>query len=75
MVPLVLGVPIGLAAAGALLPAAIALAGAILLILAIVGLSSLATSVLHLVVRDRRRGELLALVFIIVLPLSGCCPD
>ena len=74
MVPLVLGVPIGLAAAGALLPAAISLAGGILLIIAIVGLSSLATSILHLVARDRRRGELLALVFIIVLPLVGMIP-
>ena len=74
MVPLVLGIPIGLAAAGAMLPAAVALAGAILMILAIVGLSSLATSVLHLVARDRRRGELLALVFIIVMPLMGMVP-
>lgn len=74
MLPLVLGVPIGLAAGGARLPAAMALAGAILLILAIVGLSSLATSILHLVARDRRRGELLALVFIIVLPLVGMVP-
>ncbi len=57
-----------------MLPAAVALAGAILLTLAIVGLSSLATSVLHLVARDRRRGELLALVFIIVLPLVGMVP-
>jgi hypothetical protein len=74
MVPLVLGVPIGLAAGGALMPAAIALAGGVLLILAIIGLSSIATSVLHLVARDRRRGELLALVFIIVLPLIGMVP-
>lgn len=74
MVPLVLGVPIGLGAAGAVFPAAMALAGAILFILAIVGLSSLATSVLHLVARDRRRGELVALVLIIVLPLVGIIP-
>ncbi len=57
-----------------LVPAAIALAGAVLLIVAIVGLSSLAISVLHLVARDRRRGELVALVFIIVLPLVGMIP-
>lgn len=74
MVPLALGVPIGLAAAGATAAAAFALAGAILLILAIVGLSSLATSILHLVARDRRRGELVALVLIIVLPLVGMIP-
>ena len=74
MVPLVLGVPIGLAVAGAMVPAVLAAAGAILLILAIIGLSSLATSVLHLVARDRRRGELMALLLIIVLPLVGMVP-
>lgn len=74
MVPLILGVPIGLAIAGAIVPAAVASAGAILFVLAIVGLSSLATSIMHLVARDRRRGELLALIFIIVLPLVGFIP-
>ncbi|MDQ3488320.1 MAG: hypothetical protein M3468_11380 [Acidobacteriota bacterium] len=74
MVPLICGIPIGLLAAGAFLPAAVALAGAILFILAIVGLSSLATSIMHLLARDRRRGELLALIFIIVLPLVGLVP-
>jgi hypothetical protein len=74
MVPLVVGVPIGLAAGGAVLPAVISCAAAILLILAVVGLSSLATSVLHLLARDRRRGELLALLLIIILPLVGMIP-
>ena len=75
MVPLVLGIPIGLAAAGALFAAGVALAGAILFILAIVGLSSLATRIMHLLALDRRRGELLALIFIIVLPLVGLFPS
>lgn len=74
MVPLVLGIPAGLAAAGAFGAAVVALAAGVLLIAAIVGLSSVATSVLHLVARNRRRGELVALVFIVVLPVIGMIP-
>ncbi|CAN5740228.1 hypothetical protein BH24ACI5_BH24ACI5_15840 [soil metagenome] len=74
MVPLALGVPVGLAAAGAVTAALLALAGAALLILTVVALSALATSILHLVARNRRRGELIGLVFIIVLPLIGLLP-
>ena len=74
MIPLALGVPVGLAAAGAPVAAALALVGALLLIVAVVGISSLATSILHLVARDRRRGEVLALLFIVILPLVGLLP-
>lgn len=75
MIPLVAGVPLGLAAAGALQAALATLAGAVLLVLVIVGLAGLATSVLHLVVRDRRRGELLALAFIIIVPMISLLPS
>ncbi|MEX2663781.1 MAG: hypothetical protein WD227_17745 [Vicinamibacterales bacterium] len=74
MLPLVLGIPVGLAAGGAVGAALVALAGALLLIAVIVGLSSLTTSILHLVARDRRRGELVALVFIIILPMVMMLP-
>lgn len=74
-IPLVVGVPIGLAAGGAFVAALLVLPAAFLLIAIIVGLSALATSVLHLVARDRRRGELAALVFIIVLPLVALLPS
>lgn len=74
MIPLALGIPIGLAAAGTAWAALLALGGAVLLILIIIGLSAAATSVLHLVARDRRRGELVALVFIVVLPLVALLP-
>jgi hypothetical protein len=75
MVPLVLGIPVGLAAAGALVPALAALAAAVLFIILIVGLAALATSALHLIVRDRRRGELLTLLFIIVIPVVAMLPS
>lgn len=74
LVPLVVGIPIGLAAAGGIVSSVVTLVGALLLMAAIVGLSSLTTSVLHLVARDRRRGELVALVFIIVLPVVVMLP-
>jgi hypothetical protein len=66
--------PIGLLAGGAVAAAAIALAGGLLFITALIGLTALSASVVHLVVRDRRRGELVALFFVIVLPLIGMLP-
>jgi hypothetical protein len=75
MVPLVLGIPIGLAAAGALVPAVAMLAAGLLFIVLIVGLAALATSLLHLIVRDRRRGELITLLFIFVIPVAAMVPS
>lgn len=72
--PPLAGMAVGLAAAGSPAGAAIALAAGLLLLLVLVGLSALATFVLHLVVRDRRRGELIALLFIIVIPTLALLP-
>jgi hypothetical protein len=74
IVPIVLFVPIGLAASGAFASAAVALAGGVLLLAVVVGLSALTTSLLHLIVRDRRRGELLALLFILIIPAASMLP-
>jgi hypothetical protein len=74
MLPLVSGIPIGLLAGGAFGAAVLALSSGALLVAAIVGLSSLATSVLHLAVRDKRRGQLLALLFILMIPMWGIMP-
>jgi hypothetical protein len=43
----------------------------LLLLVVIVGLSTLTSCVAQLVLRDRRRGELVALAFILLLPLLG----
>ncbi len=72
--PVVLSIPVGLAAAGAWMGAAISFVAGVLLILCLIGLSALSTLLLHLVVRDRRRGELLALLFIVVLPALSLMP-
>jgi hypothetical protein len=74
-IPLLLGLPVGIAAAGALVPAAIAAIAAVLLVATLIGLSAIAAFVLHLIVRDRRRGELITLVVILILPLVGLLPS
>lgn len=68
LLPMMLGVPIGLVAGGAIGASAAALAAGALLVLVVLGIASLAASLLHLAVRDRRRGEWLTLLFIVVLP-------
>jgi hypothetical protein len=72
--PVVLALPVGLAAGGAALAAVLAFAAGALLILCLIGLSTVATLLLHLVARDRRRGELLALLFIILVPVLALLP-
>jgi hypothetical protein len=71
MIPVIVFLPLGLAAGGALTAAALALAAGILFLAALTGLSMLTACVVQLVLRDRRRGELVALVFILVAPLAG----
>jgi hypothetical protein len=75
LIPIVLALPVGLAAGGAFGAALTALAGGVLMLAAVIGLSSLATSMIHLAVRDRRRGELLTLGVILIIPLLGMLPS
>jgi hypothetical protein len=72
-IPVVAALPIGAALGGALSVATIALAAGVLLLLLLVGLSALSTLVLHLAVRDRRRGEWLALI-LMMLPMLFILP-
>jgi ABC-2 type transport system permease protein len=73
-IPLLLGLVVGLTIGGAAVAGVLSLLAALCLVLVLVGLSSLAASLLHLVVRDRRRGELIALLLIVVLPAVGMVP-
>ena len=73
-IPLILGLAVGLFVSGATVAGALSLVAALLLIVVLVGLSSLAASLLHLIVRDRRRGELIALLFIVILPAVSMVP-
>ena len=73
-IPVLLALPVGLALHGALAAALVAVLAGLLLILTLVGLSALAAFVLHLVVRDRRRGELITLLVVVVVPVLGLLP-
>lgn len=75
MLPLVACIPIGLAAGGAPGAAVIALAAGALLVLVVIAISSTTSSLLHLAVRDRRRGELLALLLILFIPMVSMLPS
>jgi hypothetical protein len=70
----VVGLPLGLAAGGSIATAVTAAAAGVLLIAALIGISLAASNVMHLFVRDRRRGEWLALVVVVVLPMIGLLP-
>lgn len=72
--PLIAGMCGGLAAGGAVAAGGLSLLAALFLVLVLVGLSSLAASLLHLIVRDRRRGELIALVLVVILPAISLVP-
>lgn len=69
--PVILFLPLGLAVGGAPQAAAMALGAGLFLLLVIVGLSTLTSCLAQLVLRDRRRGELVGLAFILIIPLIG----
>jgi hypothetical protein len=71
---IVLGVPLGMLAAGALTAAVMAGIAGGLLIAALSGLTLLVSVLMHLLVRDRKRGEFLAVLLIVGLPLIGMLP-
>jgi hypothetical protein len=72
--PMALAVAIGALVGGGLVASLVALVAGTLAILTIVALSGLTTTVMHLALRDRRRGELLALFFVLFLPLVSMLP-
>lgn len=74
-VPPVLMVPIGLAAGGRFVAAAIALAAGALFVLVIVGLTTLLSATIHLLLRDRRRSDLVMLLLVVILPMLGLFPS
>ena len=71
---LVLGVPLGMVAGGAPGAALIAAIAGMLLMATLTGLTLVVTLMIHLLMRDRRRGELLAVILIVGLPMIGMLP-
>ena len=76
VIPVVLlGIPIGLAVGLSFVAAVIALVAAIAFLLFLTGIASLASSVVHLLLRDRRRGDVVMLIVVFLLPLLGVLPQ
>ena len=69
--PAVFFLPMGLAVGGALLAGGVAFLAGLIFLLVIVGLSTVTSCAVQLVVRDRRRGELVALAFVLLIPLMA----
>ena len=70
-----IALPLGIAAAGNFPVAAVAMAAGVMLLVALVGITQLVTSTVHLIVRDRRRAELMTLIMVVFLPLVGMLPS
>lgn len=74
MLPILAGLPIGLLAGGAYAASAFAVVAGLLLLSVTVGIAALSSTILHLIVRDRRRAELFGLIFILVISMAGLLP-
>lgn len=75
MIPLVLGVAAGLAIGVHFVTAAVALAAGIAFIVFLAGLTSLAASILHLLLRDRRRGDFVMLITVVLISTVAMIPS
>ncbi len=74
-VPIAIGVPLGAAIAGRPLLAILTLMAGVAFLAVITGMTSLTSTVIHLLLRNRRRGDLVMLVVVLVLPLLGLLPS
>jgi hypothetical protein len=75
IVPVVIGVPIGLAIGLKFVGALLALLAGTAFMLFVMGLTSLASSFVHLLLRDRRRGDIVMLVLVLIIPLIAMAPQ
>jgi len=75
IIPLFVGVPIGLAVAGRFSAAFIAIGGGLLMIVLILGLAMLSTAVLQLLLRNRRRGERAMVAVMLAIVATSMLPS
>jgi len=73
-VPVTLAVPIGAAIGGRPIVAVLALAAGAAMLLFITGLTMMTSTVIHLLLRNRRRGDLVMLILVLGIPLIGIIP-
>jgi len=71
---IVFALPLGLGAGGNLGAAAVGILAGILFLVVLAGIGLMVTTLVHLAVRDRRRGEILTLVFFLLIPAIGMLP-
>jgi hypothetical protein len=74
-VPLLIGMALGLAIGLKFVAALIALVAGIVFIMFLVALTSFTSSLVHLLLRDRRRGELVMFVLVLVIPVVAMMPQ
>jgi hypothetical protein len=74
-VPLLGGVALGLAIGLQFVAALLALVAALAFLVLLTGLASLTSSVIHLLLRDRRRGEIVMFLLIFMIPLMSILPQ
>ncbi|HUF24890.1 MAG TPA: hypothetical protein VMN81_12235 [Vicinamibacterales bacterium] len=71
----VLMVPVGALVAGDVPLAVVSAAGAILLVAALVALGAFFGALLHMLMRDRKRGEWIAVLIFTLLPMAAIAPS
>jgi hypothetical protein len=71
----VLGIPVGLAVGLKVAAAAIALSTGLTFLLVLTGITSLMASVIHLLLRDRRRGDIVMVILVFLIPLTAVLPQ
>jgi hypothetical protein len=75
IVPVMIGVPIGLAIGLKFGAALVALMAGVVFMFFVMGLTSLASSIVHLLLRDRRRGDMVMLFLVLVIPVVALAPQ
>jgi hypothetical protein len=76
VIPLVVaGIPIGLAIGLDFAAAAMALVAGVAFLALLAGLTSLVSSVIHLLLRDRRRGDIVMFVLVFMIPAMALLPQ
>ena len=75
VVPVVVGAAVGLAVGLKLVAAVIALLAGAAFLLFVMGLTSLASSLVHLLLRNRRRGDMVMLALVLIIPIVAMAPQ
>ncbi len=75
VIPAVVGIPIGLAIALKFVAAIVALVAGLAFLLFLMGLSALVSAAVHLLFRDRRRGDLVMFLLVFMIPIASTAPQ